>query len=37
MSLPRLKADFVARRGPAVLPLAIAVLGMATVGAVLIE
>jgi hypothetical protein len=37
MSLPRLKADFVARRGPAVLPLAIAFLGVTAVGAVLIE
>lgn len=36
MSLPRLKADFVARRGPAVLPLGFALLGMAAVGAVLI-
>lgn len=36
MSLPRLKADFVARRGPAVLPLVFAVLGVAAIGAVLI-
>jgi hypothetical protein len=37
MSLPRLKSDFVARRGPRLLPLAIAVLGVGAVTATLVE